>query len=147
MHELVGKYVKDTNDVELGTIVDLKDGYFEIEEGFFGTFFLDVAMVVAVGEDVRLDASIQTVLHNKKVIDKEGEELGTVNDVMEADDVIDFILVDVGEKLFSIPIENIHRIGDVLKLNIDIEEAEYIQEEHSFREEIVHRIKGFLHLD
>ncbi|MDP6154507.1 MAG: PRC-barrel domain-containing protein [Candidatus Thermoplasmatota archaeon] len=147
MHELVGKYVKDTNDIELGTIVDLKDGYFEIEEGVFGTFFLDVAMVVAVGEAVGLDASIQTVLHNKKVLDKEGEELGTVHDVMEADDVMDFILVAVGEKLFSIPIENLHRIGDVLELNIDREEAEYIQEEHSFREEIVHRIKGFLHMD
>ncbi len=147
MHELVGKYVKDTNDIELGTIVDLKDGFFEIEEGVFGTFFLDVAMVVAVGEDVGLDASIQTVLHNKKVLDKEGEELGTVHDVMEADDVMDFILVAVGENLFSIPIENLHRIGDDLELNIDREEAEYIQEEHSFREEIVHRIKGFLHLD
>ena len=147
MSDLAGKYVKDTNGVELGEIIELKDGHFEMEEGLFGTYFLDATMVVSVGDDVTLDASIQAVLHDRKVLDKDGADIGIVHDVMEADDVIDFILIDAGEKLLSVPIENIHRIGEVLELNVDLEEVEYIQEEHSFREEIIHRIKGFLHLD
>ena len=147
MHDLVGKYVKDTNGVELGEIIDLKDGYFEMEEGLFGTYYLDAKMVVSVGDDVTLDASIQTVLHDRKVLDKDGVETGVVHDVMEADDVIDFILINAGEKLLSVPIENIHRIGEMIELNIDLKEVQYIQDEHSFREEIIHRIKGFLHLE
>jgi len=147
MHELVGKYVKDTNDVELGTIIDLKDGFFEIEEGVFGTFLLDVSLVVVVGDNPTLDSSIRTVLHHRTVVDKNGVEIGTVEDVMEADDVIDFILINAGEKLLSAPIENLHRIGEELELNIDLDELEYIQDEHSFRDEIIHRIKDFLHMD
>ena len=147
MHDLVGKYVKDTNGVELGEIIELKDGYFEMEEGLFGTYYLDARMVVSVGDDVTLDASIQTVLHDMKVLDKDGVVAGTVHDVMEADDVMDFILINAGEKLLSVSIENIHRIGETIELNIDLEEIRYIQDEHSFREEIIHRIKGFLHLE
>ena len=147
MHELVGKYVKDTNDVELGTIIDLKDGFFEIEEGVFGTFLLDVSLVVVVGDDPTLDSSIRTVLHHRTVVDKNGVQGCTVEDVMEADDVMDFILINAGEKLLSAPIENLHRIGEELELNIDLDELEYIQDEHSFRDEIIHRIKDFLHMD
>ena len=143
MHELVGRYVKDTNEIELGTIIGLDDGFFEIEEGVFGTFLLDASMVIAVGDSVTLASSIQAVLQRRKVADVNG----TVEDVMEADDVIDFILVNAGERLLSIPIENVHRIGDEIKLNIDLKEVEYIQDEHSFRDDILHRIKGFLHME
>ncbi len=147
MHELVGRYVKDTNEIELGTIIGLDDGFFEIEEGVFGTFLLDASMVIAVGDSVTLASSIQAVLQRRKVADVNGVEIGTVEDVMEADDVIDFILVNAGERLLSIPIENVHRIGDEIKLNIDLKEVEYIQDEHSFRDDILHRIKGFLHME
>ena len=147
MHEVVGEAVKDTNGIELGTIVELSDGFFEIEEGVFGTFFLDASMVVAVGDSVNLISSLQAVLHNKKVADNNGVEIGTVEDVMEAEDVIDFILVNADDRLLSIPIENVHRMGTEIKLNIDLKEVEYIQEEHLFRDEIVHKIKEFLHMD
>jgi len=144
MNRLIGKYIKDTNGIEIGEIVGMKDGFFELDEGVFGTFLLDVTMVVAVGEEATLDADVQTLLHGRDVFDKDRKNIGKVYDVMEAGEVIDYFLVEYGKELFSVPIENIHRIGAELELNIDLDEVKYIQEEHTFREEIKHKILEFI---
>ncbi len=144
MQEMIGNYVLDPSGVEIGEIVGLKDGFFEMSEGLFGSFLLDVSLVVVVDGKATLDASIHTLLKDVMVLDKEGVDIGEVYDVMEAECVIDFFLVKAEDKLYSIPIENIAKIGEIIELNIDLEEVKYIQEEHTFREEILHKFKEFL---
>lgn len=144
MDRLIGKYIRDTNGIEIGEIVGLKDGFFEMEEGVFGTFLLKVTMVVAVGEEVTLIADMQSLLHGRDVLDSNKKIVGKVYDVMEADDVIDYFLVENNDKLLSIPIENIHIIGDELELNIDLDKVEYNQEDHTLREDIKHKLQEFL---
>lgn len=147
MHRLIGKEIKDPNGIEIGTISGLEEGYYEVEEGLLGKFLLDVNMAIAVGDEVTLDANIQTLLAGETVLDKSGVEVGKVHDVMEVEDIVDFILIESGERLLSAPIENIAKIGDEVELRIDREELEYIQDEHSLPEEIVHALKRFFNPD
>jgi len=118
--------VVDPDGVELGFVSEWKDGLIEVSEGPFGELLLEDKYVREEGDRLVLAKSMMELLEGLEVFDFEGVKVGTVEEAVVADGVLDSLVVkEVDDRLIDVVLEDIFRIGDYVVLDITKKAAEY----------------------
>jgi hypothetical protein len=74
---------------------------------------------------VILKETLYNILEGMKVTGSDDADIGTVKETVTAGDVLDTIIIETGDKkLFFITLEEIYKIDEKLKLDIDMKEIE-----------------------
>jgi sporulation protein YlmC with PRC-barrel domain len=118
-HGLIGKQVVDAEGVELGYVSSEDDRFLTIAEGPVGHLRLGRRYVADAAEKIVLRGPSRDLFEGLNVIDGAGDFVGIVRDTMEAEDVLDSLIVeDEGGMMLNVLLENIRAIDEWVELDI-----------------------------
>jgi hypothetical protein len=141
--DMIEKRVVDTDGVELGVVSKLEGDYIEVSEGLFDELLLRNDYIgKEIENEVVLKDNVHNLLVGLEVLDSKDEKIGKIHEEVTAGDVLDTLLIETkGDVLLFITLEEIYRIDDKIKLDIDVEEVKYRQETHTLRDHVRHYLK------
>lgn len=118
-HSLVGMAVVDAEGIEVGFVSGEEPQALVLGEGSSGRMRLGRRFVRAVSDRVTLTGPVSEIFKGLNVIDSEGEFVGIVQDTMEADDVLDAIIVeDERGEMVTVLMEDIRSVDEWVELSI-----------------------------
>ncbi len=124
---LVGKVVVDPEGVEMGFVAHADDRFLTVGEGG-SSLRLGRRFVGTIADRVLLRSPMYELFGALNVIDRDGEFVGVVRDTIDAEDVLDSIVVEDEEgELLTVPLEDIRSIDEFVELSTladDVRERE-----------------------
>lgn len=116
---LVGMGVVDPEGVEVGFVSAEEPDRLVLGEGASGRLRLGRRFVRGVAERVTLTGPVAEIFSGLNVIDAEGEFVGIVRDTIEADDVLDSIIIeDEQGEMVSVLLEDVRSIDEWIELSV-----------------------------
>ncbi len=142
-HGMIEKRVIDSEGIELGVVSKVEEDCIEVSEGLFDELLLNKSYIgEEKDEEVVLKDKVQALLAGLDVIDSKGKKIGTVKETVSAGDVLDSLILETEDKnLLFITLEEIYKIDETIKLDIDLEEVKYRQKTHTLRDHIKHYLE------
>lgn len=111
--------VVDPQGVELGYVSGEEPNVLVLGEGSGGRMRLGRRFVQGVADKVTLSGPISEIFVGLNVIDSDGEFVGIVRDTMEADDVLDSLIVeDEQGEMVSVLLEDVRSIDEWVELSV-----------------------------
>jgi sporulation protein YlmC with PRC-barrel domain len=118
-HGLIGKQVVDSEGVEMGYVATEDERFLTIAEGPVGKLRLGRRYVANASDRIVLRGASRDLFANLNVIDSQGEFIGVVKDTIEAEDVLDSLIVeDEGGTMVDVLLEDIRSIDEWIELDI-----------------------------
>lgn len=123
-HGLIGRQVVDAAGVEIGYVSTEDEKYLTIAEGPVGHLRLARRFVGTVTDRITLLEAARDLFSGLNVVDNTGEFVGIVRDTMEAEAVLDGLLVeDEGGEMLSVLVEDIRQIDEWVDLDLTAEDV------------------------
>jgi sporulation protein YlmC with PRC-barrel domain len=139
---ILEKRVIDSEGIELGVVAKDLDDYIEVSEGLFDELLLTKSFIGKEEEEVILKDNLHNLLVGLDVIDSKDENIGKILEEIMAGDVLDTLIIETTEsELLFITLEEIYKIDEQLKLDIDLEEIKYRQKTHTPRDHVKHYLE------
>jgi sporulation protein YlmC with PRC-barrel domain len=121
----VGLPVVDPQGIELGYVSADQGEFLVLGEGSAGRLRLGRKFVDRIQEKVFLRGPMAEIFAGLNVVDNEGEFVGIVRDTVEADDVLDSLIVeDEGGQMVNVLLEDVRTIGEWVELSVTGESLE-----------------------
>jgi sporulation protein YlmC with PRC-barrel domain len=115
----VGLPVVDPQGIELGYVSADQGEFLVLGEGSAGRLRLGRKFVDRIQEKVFLRGPMAEIFAGLNVVDNEGEFVGIVRDTVEADDVLDSLIVeDEGGQMVNVLLEDVRTIGEWVELSV-----------------------------
>ena len=116
---LVGRSVVDPDGVELGYVSSEEEAFLTVGEGTIGRLRLGRRFVGSVTDRVMLRGTVAEVFTGLNVVDAHGEFVGVVRDTVEAEDVLDSLIVEDEEgEMVTVLLEDIRSIDEWVELDV-----------------------------
>ncbi len=140
---MIEKRVIDSEGTELGVVSKVEDDYIEVSEGLFDELLLNKSFIgKEEEEEVILKDNLHNLLVGLEVMDSKDENIGKILEEILAGDVLDTLIIDTQDSdLLFITLEEIYKIDEQMKLDIDLEEIKYRQKTHTPRDHIRHYLE------
>ena len=123
-HGWIGRQVVDGTGVELGYVDSEDERFLTIAEGPAGRLRLSRRFVGNATDRVMLVAPARDMFGGLNVIDNTGEFVGIVRDTMEAEEVLDALIIeDEGGEMLSVLLEDIRQIDEWVDLDVSAEDV------------------------
>ena len=123
-HGLIGRQVVDGAGVEVGYVSAEDDRFLTIAEGPVGHLRLARRFVATAADRITLLGPARDLFAGLNVVDSTGEFVGIVRDTMEAEEVLDGLLVeDEGGEMLSVVLEDIRQIDEWVDLDLTAEDV------------------------
>ena len=123
---MTNKRVIDTEGVELGVVSKVEDDCIEVSEGLFDQLLLSRKYIDVEEEtEILLKDTLYNILEGMNVVGSDDGDIGIVKETVTAGDVLDTLIIEtVDKKLFFITLEEIYKIDENLKLDLDMKQIE-----------------------
>lgn len=116
---LVGMAVVDTDGVEVGYVSAEEPNVLVLGEGSSGRMRLGRRFVAQILDRVTLTGSAAEIFTGLNVVDSDGEFVGVVKDTMEAEDVLDSLIVeDEQAEMVTVLLEDVRSIDEWVELSV-----------------------------
>lgn len=116
---LVGLPVVDSNGVELGYVSAEQDSVLVLGDGSTGLLKLGRRYVERIEDKVFLKGPVVEIFSGLNVVDNEGEFVGVVKDTVEADDILDSLIIeDESGEMVSVLLEDVRSIDEWVELSV-----------------------------
>ena len=116
---LVGMAVVDTDGVEVGYVSGEEPNVLVLGEGSSGRMRLGRRFVAQILDRVTLTGSAAQIFTGLNVVDSDGEFVGVVKDTMEAEDVLDSLIVeDEQAEMVTVLLEDVRSIDEWVELSV-----------------------------
>lgn len=116
---LVGLQVVDAEGVELGYVSSEQSDFLVLGEGAAGILRLGRRYVQRIEDRVYLKGPLSEIFANLNVVDSEGEFVGVVRDTVEADDLLDSLIVeDETGEMVNVLMEDVRSIDEWVELSV-----------------------------
>jgi hypothetical protein len=140
---MIEKRVIDSEGTELGVVSKVEDDYIEVSEGLFDELLLKKSFIgKEEEEEVILKDNLHNLLVGLEVVDSKDENIGNILEEILAGDVLDTLIIDTKDSdLLFITLEEIYKIDEQIKLDIDYEEIKYRQKTHTPQDHIKHYLE------
>ena len=116
---LVGMAVVDPDGIELGYVSAEEGDFLVIGEGSSGILRLGRRFLGSVADKVTLKGPLVEILAGLNVVDNEGEFIGVVRDTVEAEDVLDSLIVeDEQGEMVTVLLEDVRSIDEWVELSV-----------------------------
>ncbi len=116
---LVGVAVVDTDGVEVGYVSAEEPNVLVLGEGSSGRMRLGRRFVAQILDRVTLTGSAAEIFTGLNVVDSDGEFVGVVKDTMEAEDVLDSLIVeDEQAEMVTVLLEDVRSIDEWVELSV-----------------------------
>ncbi len=117
--------VVDTDGVEVGYVSGEEPNVLVLGEGSSGRMRLGRRFVAQILDRVTLTGSAAQIFTGLNVVDSDGEFVGVVKDTMEAEDVLDSLIVeDEQAEMVTVLLEDVRSIDEWVELSEADEEAD-----------------------
>lgn len=111
--------VVDPDGIELGYVSGEEPNFLVIGDGSSGILRLGRRFLGSVADKVTLNGPLVEVLAGLNVVDNEGEFVGVVRDTVEADDVLDSLIVeDEQGEMLTVLLEDVRSIDEWVELSV-----------------------------
>jgi sporulation protein YlmC with PRC-barrel domain len=140
---MIEKRVIDSEGTELGVVSKVEDDYIEVSEGLFDELLLKKSFIgKEKEEEVILKDNLHNLLVGLEVVDSKDKNIGKILEEILAGDVLDSLIIDTQDSdLLFITLEEIYKIDEQMKLDIDLEEIKYRQKTHAPQDHIKHYLE------
>lgn len=116
---LVGLPVVDSNGIELGYVSAEQDSVLVLGDGSTGLLKLGRRYVERIEDKVFLKGPAVEIFSGLNVVDNEGEFVGVVKDTVEADDILDSLIIeDESGEMVSVLLEDVRSIDEWIELSV-----------------------------
>jgi sporulation protein YlmC with PRC-barrel domain len=116
---LVGLAVVDPEGVEVGYVAGEEPNVLVLGEGSSGRMRLGRRYVRGIGDSISLSGPVAQIFAGLNVVDSDGEFVGILRDTMEADDVLDSIIVeDEQGEMVTVLLEDVRSIDEWVELSV-----------------------------
>ncbi|HYS74207.1 MAG TPA: hypothetical protein VEO96_09565 [Thermoplasmata archaeon] len=116
---IVGMAVVDTDGVEVGYVSGEEPNVLVLGEGSSGRMRLGRRFVAQILDRVTLTGSAAQIFTGLNVVDSDGEFVGVVKDTMEAEDVLDSLIVeDEQAEMVTVLLEDVRSIDEWVELSV-----------------------------
>ncbi len=116
---LVGLPVVDPEGIELGYVSSDQGEFLVLGEGSAGSLRLGRKFVDRIQDKVFLKGPLAEMFAGLNVVDSEGEFVGIVRDTVEADELLDSLIVeDEGGQMVNVLLEDVRTIGEWVELSV-----------------------------
>lgn len=123
-HGWIGKQLIDADGIEIGYVSAEDDKFLTIAEGPVGQLRLGRRFVTPSGERLVLNGPAREVFVGLNVVDNQGEFFGVVRDTMEAEDVLDSLVVeDEGGEMVTVLLEDVKAIDEWVDLDVSSDDV------------------------
>ena len=123
-HGTIGRQVIDAEGVELGYVSSEDDRFLTIAEGPVGKLRLGRRFVGSSGDKIILRGPSRDLFTGLNVVDNAGEFIGIVRDTLEAEVVLDSLLVeDEGGDMLTVMLEDIKAIDEWVELDVSSDDV------------------------
>ena len=121
----MGLAVVDPDGIELGYVSAEEDNFLVIGDGSSGILRLGRRFLGPVADKVTLTGPLVEVLTGLNVVDNEGEFVGVVRDTVEAEDVLDSLIIeDEQGEMLTVLLEDVRSIDEWVELSVAGDELE-----------------------
>ncbi len=111
--------VVDTDGVEVGYVSGEEPNVLVLGEGSSGRMRLGRRFVAQILDRVTLTGSAAEIFTGLNVVDSDGEFVGVVKDTMEAEDVLDSLIVeDEQAEMVTVLLEDVRSIDEWVELSV-----------------------------
>jgi len=122
---VVGLQVVDAEGIEIGYVSSDQEGFLVLGEGAAGILRLGRRYVDRIEDRVYLKGPMEEIFANLNVVDNEGEFVGVVRDTVDADDVLDSLIIeDEGGEMITVLVEDIRSIDEWVELSVSADALE-----------------------
>ncbi|HYS99384.1 MAG TPA: hypothetical protein VEO20_01845 [Thermoplasmata archaeon] len=116
---MVGMAVVDSDGIEVGYVASEEPNVLVLGEGSSGRMRLGRRYVSGVVERVTLKGPAAEIFAGLNVIDSDGEFVGIVRDTMEAEDVLDALIVEDEEGgMVTVLMEDVRSVDEWVELSV-----------------------------
>jgi len=116
---LVGMAVVDPEGVEIGYVSGEEPNVLVLGEGSGGRMRLGRRFLRGVADRITLSGPVSEIFIGLNVIDSDGEFVGTLRDTMEADDVLDSLIIeDEQGEMVTVLLEDVRSIDEWVELSV-----------------------------
>jgi len=111
--------VVDPDGIELGYVSSEEENFLVIGDGSSGILRLGRRYLGSIADRVTLKGPLVEILAGLNVVDNEGEFIGVVRDTVEAEDVLDsLILEDEQGEMITVLLEDVRTIDEWVELSV-----------------------------
>ncbi len=116
---MIGLPVVDADGIELGYVSQEEDTQLVLGDGSSGILRLGRRYVDRIEDKVFLRGPAVEIFANLNVVDNEGEFVGVVKDTVEADDLLDSLIIeDESGEMVSVLLEDVRTIDEWVELSV-----------------------------
>ena len=116
---IVGLPVVDSDGIELGYVSSEQGDFLVLGEGSAGTLRLARRFIERIQDKIFLTGPMAEIFAGLNVVDNEGEFVGIVRDTVEADDLLDSLIVeDESGQMLNVLLEDVRTIGEWIELSV-----------------------------
>ncbi len=116
---LIGLPVVDADGIELGYVSAEQDNLLVLGDGSTGLLKLGRRYVDRIEDKVFLRGPAVEIFFGLNVVDNEGEFVGVVKDTVEADDILDSLIIeDESGEMVSVLLEDVRSIDEWVELSV-----------------------------
>lgn len=116
---IVGLAVVDSDGIELGYVSSEQGDFLVLGEGSAGTLRLARRFIERIQDKIFLNGPMAEIFAGLNVVDNEGEFVGIVRDTVEADDLLDSLIVeDESGQMLNVVLEDVRTIGEWIELSV-----------------------------
>ncbi len=122
---LVGMAVVDPDGIELGYVSSEEENFLVLGEGSTGILRLGRRFLGSVADKITLKGPLVEILAGMNVVDNEGEFVGVVRDTVEAEDVLDSLIIeDEQGEMVTVLLEDVRSVDEWVELSVSGDELE-----------------------
>jgi sporulation protein YlmC with PRC-barrel domain len=111
--------VVDPDGIELGYVSSEEENFLVIGDGSSGILRLGRRYLGSIADKVNLKGPLVEILAGLNVVDNDGEFVGVVRDTVEAEDVLDsLILEDEQGEMITVLLEDVRSIDEWIELSV-----------------------------
>jgi len=116
---LVGMAVVDPDGIEVGYVSAEEPSALVLGEGAAGILRLGRRYIGRIEDKVILKGPLVEILSGLNVVDNEGEFVGVVRDTVEAEDVLDSLIIeDERGEIVTVLLEDVRSIDEWVELSV-----------------------------
>jgi sporulation protein YlmC with PRC-barrel domain len=116
---LIGFPVVDADGIELGYVSGEQDTFLVLGEGSTGILKLGRRYVDRIEDKVFLKGPLVEILSGLNVVDNDGEFVGVIRDTVEADDILDSLVIeDESGEMLTVLLEDVRSIDEWVELSV-----------------------------
>lgn len=111
--------VVDPEGIELGYVSVEEENFLVIGEGSAGILRLGRRFIGSIADKILLKGPLVEILAGLNVVDDEGEFVGVVRDTVEAEDVLDSLIIENEQgEMVTVLLEDVRAIDEWVELSV-----------------------------